>query len=179
MSTGLPYPACGPRSLANLAPTARPGTKGQRPSAGWCKVWSMREKNMPVAVISLAVSLGLPVAIGAHHGTNISYDRTTTTTIKGVVTEFWYRNPHPALFINVTDEKGTATRWTIEIAPTPYTLALRGWGKGRAEEALKPGTAVSAKIHVARAGTPVGLLDSLTNDAGVDILGEGSAGPPR
>ena len=83
------------------------------------------------------------------------------------------------LFLNVTDEKGTATRWAIEIAPTPYTLALRGWGKARAEEALKPGTSVSAKIHAARAGTPVGLLQSITNDAGVDILGEGSAGPAR
>jgi hypothetical protein len=139
----------------------------------------MCDQKLPVALISLAVCLGLPAAIGAHHGTNISYDRTTTTTIKGVVTEFWYRNPHPALFINVTDEKGTATRWTIEIAPTPYTLALRGWNKKRADDALKPGTPVSAKIHPARAGTPVGLLDSITNDAGVDILGEGGAGPAR
>ena len=139
----------------------------------------MRDQKMAVALIALAVCLGLPVAIDAHHGTNISYDRTTTMTIKGVVAEFWYRNPHPALFINVTDEKGTATRWTIEIAPTPYTLALRRWSKKRADEALKPGTPVSVKIHAARAGTPVGLLQSITNDAGVDILGEGSEGPAR
>ena len=99
--------------------------------------------------------------------------------IKGTVAEFWYRNPHPALFINVTDEKGTATRWTIEIAPTPYTLALRGWSKKRADDALKAGTAVSVKVHAARAGTPVGLLDSITNAEGVDILGGGGAGPAR
>jgi hypothetical protein len=139
----------------------------------------MCDQKMPAALIALAVCLGLPVAVGAHHGTNISYDRTMTMTIKGVVAEFWYRNPHPALFINVTDEKGAATRWTIEIAPTPYTLALRGWGKKRTEDALKPGTPVSAKIQPARAGTPVGLLQSITNDAGVDILGEGGAGPAR
>ena len=140
----------------------------------------MCRAKIRAASISLVLSLGLlPTSIGAHHGTNISYDRTTTVTIKGAVAEFWYRNPHPALFINVTDEKGTATRWTIEIAPTPYTLALRGWSKKRADDALKPGTAVSVKIHAARAGTPVGLLDSITNAEGVDILGGGGAGTAR
>src|SRR3970282_2543627 len=110
----------------------------------------MCRTKIRAASISLVLSLGLlPTSIDAHHGTNISYDRTTTVTIKGVVAEFWYRNPHPALFINVTDEKGTATRWTIEIAPTPYTLALRGWSKRRSDEALKPGTAVSVKIYAA------------------------------
>ena len=124
----------------------------------------MCRAKIRAASISLVLSLGLlPTSIDAHHGTNISYDRTTTVTIKGVVAEFWYRNPHPALFINVTDEKGTATRWTIEIAPTPYTLAVRGWNKKRADDALKVGTPVSVKIHAARAGTPVGLLQSITN----------------
>jgi hypothetical protein len=140
----------------------------------------MSRTTIRAASITLGLSLGLiQVPIDAHHGTNISYDRTTTVTIKGIVSEFWYRNPHPALFINVTDEKGTATRWTIEIAPTPYTLAMRGWGKARADEALKPGTAVSVTVHAARAGTPVGLLQKITNAEGVDILGEGGAGPAR
>jgi uncharacterized protein DUF6152 len=140
----------------------------------------MCRAKIRAASISLVLSLALlPTSITAHHGTNISYDRTTTVTIKGTVAEFWYRNPHPALFINVPDEQGTATRWTIEIAPTPYTLALRGWSKKRADDALKPGTAVSVKVHAARAGTPVGLLDSITNAEGVDILGGGGAGPAR
>ena len=102
----------------------------------------MYRGKMRAVAIPLVLWLGLlPTSIDAHHGTNISYDRTTTVTIKGTVAEFWYRNPHPALFINVTDEKGTATRWTIEIAPTPYTLALRGWNKKRADDALKLGDA--------------------------------------
>jgi hypothetical protein len=128
--------------------------------------------------LSLCAALA-SAPILAHHGTNISYDRTTTVTMKGTVAEFWYRNPHPALFVNVTDDTGKATRWAIEIAPTPYTLALRGWGKSRADAALKPGTAVSVTVHAARAGTPVGLLQKITNAEGVDILGEGGAGPAR
>jgi hypothetical protein len=135
---------------------------------------------MVLTSTSLAVCLGLlPLPMLAHHGTNISYDRTTTVTIKGAVTEFWYRNPHPALFIEVMDKEGKATRWTIEIAPTPYTLALRGWSKQRSEEALKPGTPVSVTIHASRAGTSVGLLQSMTNEAGVEIFGEAPASPTR
>ena len=135
----------------------------------------MRDKKMAWASMSLAVCLGLPVSMLAHHGTNISYDRTTTVTIKGVVKEFWYKNPHPALFVEVMDKDGKATRWTIEIAPTPYSLARAGWSKKRAEEALKAGTPVSVKLYASRAGTPSGLLQQVTNDEGVEIFG-GTAG---
>ena len=137
----------------------------------------MREKKMVSTLF--AVCLGVLAAPTlAHHGTNISYDRTTTVTMKGVVTDFWYRNPHPALFLDVTGEDGKATRWTIEIAPTPYTLALRGWSKKRSDDALKPGTSVTVKLYAARAGTPVGLLQGITNEAGEAIFGEdaGAAG---
>src|SRR5688572_7410258 len=135
----------------------------------------MHEKRSTLASISLAMCLGLlPVPMLAHHGTNISYDRTATVTIKGVVTEFWYRNPHPALFIDVMDKEGKATRWTIEVAPTPYTLAVRGWSKKRSDDALKAGTPVTVKIYPSRAGTPSGLLQGLTNEEGIDILGETS-----
>ena len=137
----------------------------------------MRDKKRALASISLAICLGLvPVPMLAHHGTNISYDRSTTVTIKGVVAEFWYKNPHPALFVDVMDKDGTARRWTIEIAPTPYTLAVRGWSKKRADDALKAGTPVTVKIYASRAGTDSGLLQNLTNEEGLDILGE--AGNP-
>jgi hypothetical protein len=128
---------------------------------------------MTMASAAVVAGLGLlSVPVLAHHGTNISYDRTTTVTIKGVVAEFRYRNPHPALFVDVMDEQGNPTRWTIEIAPTPYTLALRGWSKRRSEEALAPGTPVSLDIYASRAGTPVGLLRGILDEAGVEIFGD-------
>ena len=131
----------------------------------------MRQRKMIAAAVALGLAV-VSVSVRAHHGTNISYDRTTTLTIRGVVAEFRYRNPHPALFVDVKDEQGTATRWTIEIAPTPYTLALRGWSKSRSETALAPGTPVSLDIYASRAKTPVGLLRSIVNEAGVAIFGE-------
>src|SRR5436190_14914918 len=100
-------------------------------------------KSFPLAVCLLVFA----VPALAHHGTNISYDRTSAKTIMGVVSEFWYKNPHPALFVEVTDKDGKTTRWTVEIAPTPYSLAKAGWTKKRAEDALKPGTPVTVSLY--------------------------------
>ena len=46
------------------------------------------------------------VPLSGHHGTAASYDSSKKMTVTGKVTEFWRRNPHSALFIDVTDEKG-------------------------------------------------------------------------
>ena len=133
----------------------------------------MRDKKKALAFVSLAVCLVmLPVPMLAHHGTNISYDRSATVTVKGVVTDFRYINPHPPIFIDVMDEEGNVTNWTIETAPTPYTLALRGWNKRRSEEALKPGTVVIVTMAPSRAGTPVALLRSIVNEEDVVIFGD-------
>ena len=131
----------------------------------------MRDKKEALPLVSLAVCLVLlPVPLLAHHGTNFSYDRSAPVTVKGVVTDLSYRNPHPALFIDVMDEEGNATHWTIEIAPTPYTLAMRGWSKRRSFEALAPGTVVTVTMSPSKAGTPVGLLVSVVNEEGVAIF---------
>jgi hypothetical protein len=137
------------------------------------EVGYMGNKSRVLVLASLAGCLAWPSApMSAHHGTNQSYDRSAPVTVKGVVTDFRYKNPHPQLFIDVTDNDGKVTAWAIEIAPTPYTLALRGWSKKRSDDALKPGTAVNVSLAPSVAGTPVGLLRSITSEAGTPILGD-------
>ncbi len=133
----------------------------------------MRDKKKMLALVSLVVCLGLiPFPTFAHHGTNISYDRSVSVTVTGVVTDFRYINPHPPIFIDVTGDDGKVTNWTIETAPTPYTLALRGWNKSRSEEALKPGAVVTVTMSPSRAGTPVALLRGIVSEDGVPIFGD-------
>ena len=132
----------------------------------------MRDMKKASALFSSLVCLVLlAVPVMAHHGTNISYDRSVTVTVTGVVTGFRYINPHPPIFIDVTDEDGKVTNWTIETAPTPYTLALRGWNKTRSEEALAPGNVVTVTMSPSRAGTPVALLRDIVSEDGVAIFG--------
>jgi len=110
----------------------------------------------------------------AHHGTGVSYDNSKAYTVKATVTEFRYANPHPQLFFDVKDDKGNVTHWSGEIAPNPAQLVQAGWGRKRSEAALAPGTEVTLIIAPSFAGTPVGLVDKITNAQGENILGMGT-----
>ena len=73
---------------------------------------------------------------------------------------------------HIPNEEGEVTNWTIEIAPTPYTLALRGWSQSRTEESLKAGTVLTVTMAPSRAGTPSALLRNAVTEAEVTIFGE-------
>ena len=122
-------------------------------------------------VVPLTVGLLLlSVPMSAHHGTNISYDQKNPVTLKGVMTDFNYKNPHPQLFFDVTDASGQVTHWAGEVAPTPFTLSQNGWGKARSMEALKAGTKITITLGPSRAGTPIGVVMKIFNEKGEEIL---------
>src|SRR5262245_3900365 len=75
----------------------------------------------------------------AHHGTEISYDRSKAKTFKGTVTDFRYANPHPIVFFDVTDEKGNVVHWVGEVPPTPFTLQQSGRSKNRNARSIREG----------------------------------------
>src|SRR5215475_1747895 len=131
------------------------------------------------AIVVLAAILALTAAVlFAHHGSAVSYDLAQRVTTKGVVTNFKYINPHPAIFWDVTDDKGAVTHWTGEIAPNVAQLQQEGWGRKRSEAALASGTAVTVTVSPSRAGGPVGLVQRIENAAGEAVLGEIGLGAP-
>lgn len=125
---------------------------------------------MKKTLLAVIVLLAIAIPMFAHHGTNISYDRTKATTVKGIVTEFRFANPHPQLYVDVKDESGKVTNWGCEIAANLYQLTLGGWSKQRSINELKPGTAVTITIAPSRAGTPAALLIKVMNDKGQELL---------
>jgi hypothetical protein len=116
------------------------------------------------------VLIALAVPIFAHHGTNISYDRSKAMTVKGVVTEFHFANPHPQLYVDVKDDSGKVTNWGCDIAANVYQLSLAGWSRQRSTNELKAGTPVTITIAPSRAGTPAALLIKVVNDKGEELL---------
>jgi hypothetical protein len=127
-----------------------------------------------------AVAAGLALAalpVAAHHGTAVSYDASHPVTMKAVVTEFHYANPHPQLYFDVTDEKGTVVHWAGEFYPNPAQLIQQGWGKKRSEAALPAGAHVTLTVAPSRAGTPVGAILKLLNDQGEILMGVDGSGP--
>jgi uncharacterized protein DUF6152 len=127
------------------------------------------KRSFAVALVTAGFFL-ISFSTFAHHGTNISYDQSRPVTLKGVMTDFNYRNPHPQLFFDVTDASGNVTHWVGEVAPTPFTLSQHGWNKSRATEALKAGTKITITLGPSRAGTPVGVVMKILNDKGDEIL---------
>jgi hypothetical protein len=130
------------------------------------------------AARSWALLLFAAAPLLAHHGSFISYDTTKQWTKKVVVTEFHYANPHPQLFFDVSDDKGNVENWGAELLPNPAQLINNGWSRKRSSEALKAGTRVIVTIAPSKAGSHVGLLIKVTNEAGEELLA-GGAGTPN
>jgi hypothetical protein len=139
------------------------------------------------AALVLVPELAHQGTVFAHHGTNISYDRSKAWTAKAVVTEFKYANPHAQLYFDVTDDKGAVVHWSAELLPNPAELIRNGWTRKRSVEALAPGTRVVVTVAPSRAGGTSGLLLKVTNEKGEELLNggpnaggpEGPAPPPR
>lgn len=137
----------------------------------------MESKLRNKAPAVLLVTIGLLVVcvpMFAHHGTNISYDRSKAVTMQGTVTEFRFANPHPQLYVDVKDSTGNVTNWGCEIAANPYQLILSGWTKQRSINELKPGTTVTITIAPSRAGTNAALLIKVVNEKGQELLAAGA-----
>lgn len=104
------------------------------------------------AAIAATLLALLPQAALPHHGTAVSYDQDSWYTVTGTVTEFRWRNPHSALFIDTTDENGNAINYTIEL-PSPLLMSRSiGWTRA----SFKPGDQVEFRVHPSITGAPVG-----------------------
>jgi hypothetical protein len=138
----------------------------------------MMHVRIPAAAAAI-VSLWMGAAtLVAHHGTNISYDRSKQFTAKAVVTDFKYVNPHVQLFFDVTDDKGKVRHWAGELLPNPAMLVRNGWTRKRSNAALAPGTKVVVTAAPARAGGDTALVLRVESETGEDLLSLGPAPPP-
>jgi hypothetical protein len=93
----------------------------------------------------------------AHHGTGISYIQDQTIQIKGKVTEFSWKNPHSALFIDVTEGPFQGKNYAVELN-SPGVMIRQGWTKKQ----FQPGDEVVINVHPSRTGAAVGECLSCT-----------------
>jgi hypothetical protein len=99
----------------------------------------------------------------AHHGGE-AYDMGKTVTLKGVISNFEWNNPHSQVHLDVTDEKGNVVHWNFETQP-PSILTHAGWTRN----SLKPGDQVTLVAHPVKNGAPVGILVSVTVPSGEEL----------
>src|ERR1700747_538119 len=138
----------------------------------------MKARGPILSSMMIGSLLLVSVSLFAHHGTFVSYDTKHPVTLNGVVAEYHFTNPHTQLYFDVTDDKGTVTRWAAE-GPAPEIWVEAGWGKKRTEATLAPGTKISITLSPARNGKPVGAAAKIFLANGEQVGPAGAGEPPN
>jgi hypothetical protein len=126
-----------------------------------------------ISVVSAAFMLALSVPAGAHHNAISFFHQDQTVEVKGVVKSWRFTNPHPALRIEVTDEKGQVVLYEVSFGNTAATaLAKRGWSI----DTFKVGETVIAKGHPSKAPGSHGIDGSVTRADGSPVVAGDNAG---
>jgi hypothetical protein len=108
----------------------------------------MTKQSIMRIAVAAGVVMGLGLPASAHHS-GAMFEPEKTVTLKGVVKEFEYTNPHSWLWVTVTNEDKTTTDWGFE-AEGPSTLFRNGIKKSD----LKPGDKVTVTGRPMRDGRP-------------------------
>jgi len=121
----------------------------------------MRNEYMKSLTLVLPLLL-LCTPASAHHG-NSAYDEQARVSIKGVVTEFVWTNPHSQIYLDVKDKNGKAVNWGVE-TNSPAILTRAGW----TSRSIKPGDEVTIIMCPAKNGAPVAYAGS--GDPGTKVI---------
>jgi hypothetical protein len=128
----------------------------------------MKVRSMACCAMVAAACWMAPLA-EAHHS-NSAFYVTKVITIKGVVKEFKWSNPHVWVILSVDDGKGNKVDWKVEGRP-PGILSRAGWSP----KSLQPGETVTIDLSPAKDDTASGLIARVTKEDGTILA---NAPPP-
>jgi len=126
---------------------------------------------MHIRTLALAALTTAAFAVPAlaHHSFAM-FDADKTVTVKGVVKEFEWVNPHSWLRVTLQDQAtGRPVQWAFEMGPPPQQIR-RGWKP----DSLKPGDPVTLTMHPLRDGSRGGQLLTSTLPDGRTLGGAGA-----
>lgn len=124
----------------------------------------MRFRILAVLVLG-GLTLTAPVAAHHSHG---NYDLSTWTNMEGVVKQVVFVVPHSIVYMDVKNEKGELTTWSLE------ATGARGiFANGVKREDIRPGDKIKVRCHLLRDGSAGCLLGFITPDHGDMARGHG------
>ncbi len=112
-------------------------------------------RNVLFGVVVAGAGLIAPASAVAHHGA-ATFDTGKEITLKGVVTEWIWANPHCFLKFDAKDDTGAVRNWAVE-TQNPVTMQSRGF----ARRSFTPGEAVTVRLEPVKNGAPVGRMLSV------------------
>ena len=107
----------------------------------------------------------------AHHGRGAAFDMKKQVTMKGVVTQVLWRNPHVRILMDIKGADGVVRNWSFENTGTA-NLAQGGYSKNT----IKPGQELTVVANPAANGTPVGITVQFQTAEGKVIWGRWGGG---
>jgi len=111
------------------------------------------------ALIACLVVVAVPVF--AHHGRGATF-KTSPVTVKVVVTEVAWRNPHVSFWGDIKEANGTVTRWGFE-GPNVSTMTRQKFFRNT----LGIGDEITVTFLPAASGGKVGLFRGLIAAGGL------------
>jgi hypothetical protein len=104
-------------------------------------------------------------AATAHHSFAVFFDNDQgIVTVRGVVTEFSFKNPHGVIRLDVKDKSGAVVEWKAE-TNSPSILERRGWKK----DSLKAGDEIVLEGWQARDGSRYMRMRKVTRGDGTPV----------
>jgi hypothetical protein len=130
----------------------------------------MRTRLITTLTAAAGLLMLVAVPLFAHHG-NAEFNTEKTVSVKGVVTEWFWANPHCFLKFDEQTETGEVKHWVVETS-NPPDMINNGWSK----YSLKPGDQVTVTMHqVKDTKKPIGRVVRVAFADG-KVLGTGGGG---
>jgi len=124
---------------------------------------------MPFKAFGLAAiwAFALAVPVWAHHSHG-NYDLSKWSLMEGTVKQVVLVVPHSIVYLDVKDEKGEVTTWTLEATSARGIMA-----NGVKREDVRPGDNIKVRCHLLRDGSAACLLGFVTPNHGDQARGHG------
>jgi hypothetical protein len=99
--------------------------------------------------LAFALLLAVVTTAGAHHSVPGQFETTKPMTLKGVISDIDWVNPHIYIHLDVKDASGAVERWSLGSAP-PAMLRKANLTKAKL---MGKGEVVEIVVYPARDGT--------------------------
>lgn len=107
----------------------------------------MIKRNL-LGVLLAGCALVAALPAGAHHSFQAEFDGSQSLTLKGTLSKIDWINPHIYFYLDVKDDDGKVTTWTLESIPTGFMHRA-----GLTKSDFNIGDPVTVLVYRAKDGT--------------------------
>lgn len=126
-----------------------------------------------LSCLGVATVIAFAATASAHHSRPAAYHVDQRIVIEGVVTQLFWRNPHPFLFVEVEQDDGSVVTWAAEMAPTIW-MTKHGYD----EDSIAPGERIMVIGNPGREGKRLITFDGVYRPADGWVYGRDPRSAP-